>query len=102
MYARIGEWRGSAEELERWVTRSRTQVKPAVARQPGLVAALWLRDLDGPTGLTLTVWESESAMRASDGFAAATQRTTAEVSGAAVRTTRYEVVEQVAERPGSP
>ena len=95
MYARIGEWRGSAEELERWATRSRAEVKPAVARQRGLVAAFWLRDLDATAGLTLTVWEDESAMRASDGFAAATQQTTAEVSGAGVRTTRYEVVERL-------
>jgi len=101
MHARIGTWEGSAEDLDRWVARSRDEVRPAVESQPGLHGALWLLDRENARGLTITLWESEEAMRESDAFAARTQGGTANVSGARVTTTRDEVVARI-ERPGSP
>ena len=66
MFARIGTWQGSEEELDRWIDRSREQVKPRIAEDPGLVAAYWLVDRSAGKGLIVTLWESEAAMRASE------------------------------------
>ena len=43
MFARIGTWQGSPEELERWIVRGREQVKPAIRQDPGLAAVYWSR-----------------------------------------------------------
>jgi len=95
MVARIGKWDGSAEDLDRWVVRSQEQVKPAVAQQPGLEGALWLLDRDTGEALTITLWENEEAMAASERFRRQTQSKTAETSGATVTTTTYEVVDRI-------
>jgi heme-degrading monooxygenase HmoA len=92
MFARIGSWQGTPEDLERWIVRSRDEVLPAVQQQPGIAAAYCLLDRDAGRGLTITIWESEDAMRASEQFRARTQAGTAVASGAAVSTDRYEVV----------
>ena len=93
MFARIGVWEGSAEDLERWVTRSSKEVKPAVQCQPGVQGAYWLLDRPGRKALTITLWESEDAMRKSDERAASIQAGTVSVSGARVTTERYEIVD---------
>ena len=95
MVARIGKWQGSGEDLERWVVRSQDQVKPAVAQQSGLEGALWLLDRDTGEALTITLWEDEEAMAASERFRQQTQSKTAEESGASVTTATYEVVDRV-------
>jgi heme-degrading monooxygenase HmoA len=95
MFARIGTWRGTDEELERWIRRSQDGVLPAVRQQPGIAAAYCLLDREGGVGLTVTVWDSEEAMRASEQFRAGTQAGTAAASGAAVTTARYEVVASI-------
>ena len=38
MFARIGTWEGTAEELEKWILRGREQVKPNILKDPGLNA----------------------------------------------------------------
>jgi hypothetical protein len=95
MFARIGIWLGSNEELDRWITRSRDQVKPSLQSQAGVAGAYWLVDRAGQKALTITLWKSESALRASDAFAARTQATTASVSGAQVTTERFEIVDRL-------
>jgi len=93
MFARIGWWEGSPEELDRWSLRSRNEVKPAVQAQAGALGAYWLLDRSGGRALTLTLWQSEEAMRASDEAAHRIQRGTIAASGAAVTTSWYEVVD---------
>ena len=44
MCARIGTWQGSPDELGRWISRAREQVKPSDEQDPGLQAAYWLVD----------------------------------------------------------
>jgi hypothetical protein len=39
MFARIGTWQGSPEDLENWVARAGEVVKPKVQQQPGPEAA---------------------------------------------------------------
>lgn len=64
MFARIGTWQGSPDELERWISRARERVKPSVQQDPGLKVAYWLVDREGGKGLIITIWESEEAMTA--------------------------------------
>jgi len=93
MFARIGTWQGSPDELERWIARAREQVKPSVQRDPGLKSAYWLADREGGKGLIVTIWESEDAMRASEQSRARRQAATSAATGAKVTTDRFEVVD---------
>ncbi len=93
MFARIGTWRGSPDELERWISRAREQVKPSVQWDPGLKAAYWLVDRGGGKGLIITMWESAEAMRASEQSRAQRQTATLAATGAKVTTDRYEVID---------
>jgi heme-degrading monooxygenase HmoA len=92
MHARIGTWHGTAEDLDRWATRSQDDVVPQVLAVPGAKGVLLLLDRDGGSALTLTLWESEEALQASEERRAALQAGTTAASGARVETSRYEVV----------
>ena len=95
MFARIGTWQGSEEELERWIARSREQVKPRIADDPGLVAAYWLVDRTAGKGLIVTLWASETAMRASEQARRERQAAMTSNTGAVVTTDRYEVIDSL-------
>lgn len=95
MFARIGTWQGSAEELERWIQRSRAEVKPSIGKDPGLTAAYWLADREAGKGLIVTLWESEEAMRASEEARLARQAATTASTGARVTTERFEIVDSL-------
>lgn len=95
MFARIGTWEGSREDLERWIARGRTEVKPNIRQDPGLKVAYWLADRAGGKGLIVTIWESEDAMRASEEARARRQAATSAATGARVSTARYEVVDHL-------
>ena len=95
MVARIGTWQGTDEELDRWIDRSREQVKPRIAEDPGLVAAYWLVDRSAGKGLIVTLWESEASMRASEQARRERQAAMTTNTGAAVTTDRYEVIDSL-------
>lgn len=93
MYSRIGTWEGTPEELERWIARSREQVKPDIRKDPGLAAAYWLVDRAKGKGMIVTFWESREAMEASEQARLKRQSGTSAATGAQVTTERYEVVD---------
>ena len=93
MFARIGTWQGSADEVEQWIRRAREHVKPSLRQDAGLAAAYWLVDRAAGKGLIVTLWESEEAMRASEEARLRRQADTAAATGAPVTTDRYEVVD---------
>jgi len=76
--------------LENWVARAGEVVKPKVQQLPGLEAAYWLVDREGAKGLTITLWESEEAMHASEAFRSQSQVQTSDATGAEVTTERSE------------
>jgi heme-degrading monooxygenase HmoA len=92
LFARIGVWAGSPEELERWAEQT-GRVKSGVSSQPGAAGAYFLLDRESGRALTLTLWESEEARQASESFRSQSQAGTAERTGAHVATERYEVVD---------
>jgi len=73
------------------MARAGEVVKPQVQQLPGLEAAYWPADREGAKGLTITFWESEEAMRASEAFRSQSQVRTSDTTGAAVTTERFEV-----------
>src|SRR5262245_7777447 len=93
MFARIGRWRGSPDEVERWIARARSEVKPSLANDPGLKAAYWLVDREVGQALIVTIWETAGAMRASEEARARRQAAMSGATGATVTTERYEVVD---------
>ena len=95
MFARLGTWEGSPDELDQWVARAQQQVKPNVSRLPGLHAAYWLLDRPAGKGMTLTIWESKEAMDASEQFRQRSQAATSDASGARVHTEHFEVVDHL-------
>jgi heme-degrading monooxygenase HmoA len=95
MHARIGSWQGTDEELERWAQRSRAEVVPQVVATPGSRGVLLLLDRDEGRALTITLWESQQALRESEERRASIQNATSTASGARVETSRYEIVEAV-------
>jgi heme-degrading monooxygenase HmoA len=95
MFARIGTWQGSAEELERWIARGREQVKPSLLQDAGLKGAYWLVDREAGKAMIVTLWESEAAMRASEQARLKRQGAMAAATGARVSTERYEVVDSL-------
>ena len=95
MFARIGIWEGTAEELEKWIVRGREQVKPNILKDPGLNAMYWLADRKAGRGMIVTIWESEDAMNASEAARLKRQAGMAAATGAKVTTDRYEVVDSV-------
>ena len=54
MFARIGTWQGTAEELEQWIARGREQVKPSILQDGGLRAVYWLADRKAGKGMIVT------------------------------------------------
>ncbi|HJR00215.1 MAG TPA: antibiotic biosynthesis monooxygenase [Methylomirabilota bacterium] len=93
MFARLGTWQGSAEDLERWIERGREHVKPSIRQDAGLKAAYWLVDRESGKALIVTFWESEEAMRASEEARRRRQAATSAATGAQVTTERYEIVD---------
>ena len=97
MFARVGTWEGSSEELDRWVEGAK-DVKARIHEAPGLRGAYWFADRAARRGLTITIWDSEDAMQISEERRARSQGLTGQATGAQVTTARYEVVESL-ERP---
>ncbi|MEX2222704.1 MAG: hypothetical protein WEG40_12985 [Candidatus Rokuibacteriota bacterium] len=81
IFARLGSWQGSTDELERWIQRAREHVKPAIRQDAGLKAAFWLVDREGGKGL-------EEARRRR-------QTATSAATGAQVTTDRYEIIDSL-------
>ena len=95
MFARIGTWQGTAEELEQWIARGREQVKPSILQDGGLRAVYWLADRKAGKGMIVTIWETEDAMNASEAARLKRQTGMVAATGAKVTTDRYEVVDSV-------
>lgn len=96
MFARTSTWTGSAEALERWAEQMETTVKGFVQALPGNAGAFFLVDHAGQRALTLTLWESEEAAKASDAAADQRRARTIDATGVElVERGRYEVAASI-------
>ncbi len=93
MFARTSTWSGSPEALRKWAAHAASTVKGFVEGLPGNAGVEFLIDLDGGTALTLTLWDTEDAARATDKFADQSRASTTAATGAElVAQGSYEVV----------
>jgi hypothetical protein len=93
MFARTSTWSGSPEALQKWADNAVSTVKGFIAGLPGNAGAIFLIDWDGGTALTLTLWDSDDAARATDEFAERSRAATVAATGTAlVSRGSYEVV----------
>jgi heme-degrading monooxygenase HmoA len=93
MFARTSTWSGSPEALQSWSDNAVSKVMDFVAGLPGNAGAVFLVDRDGGTALTLTLWDSEDAARATDQFAEQSRAATVAATGTElVARGSYEVV----------
>jgi hypothetical protein len=93
MFARTSIWSGSPEALQKWADNAVSTVMGFVTALPGNAGAVFLIDRDNGTALTLTLWESDDAARATDRFAEQSRATTVAATGTElVSRGSYEVV----------
>ncbi len=96
MFVRTSTWSGSQEELERWTQAVIEKVKPFVQGLPGNVGAYFVMDRESGEAMTITVWESEAAAKATDTAANQSRSRTMEGTGVnLVRKGQYEVVASI-------
>lgn len=96
MYARTSTWTGAPETLDKWVNHVRERVAPMVAGLPENAGAYFFVDRDGGGALTLTLWDSEEAARASDQTADKSRDSTVAATGVElVARGRFEVVTKI-------
>ena len=81
MFARTSTWSGSPEALQKWADNAVSNVRGFVEGLPGNAGAVFLIDRDGGTALTLTLWESDDAARATDQFAEQSRAATVAATG---------------------
>ena len=70
MFARVSEVSGPTDQLDRGIAGFHDQVVPALKSMDGFVRAYLLVDRSSGKTLSITVWETEDAMQASEEAAA--------------------------------
>lgn len=100
MFARVTTIQGPPESVDESVIVTREKALPQARQIPGFKGALTLVDRTSGKGLTITLWESEDALRTSDEAANKIRSdAVAAITGAeVVSVDRYEVA--IDEREG--
>ena len=92
MHGRITFLEGSPEQLEEGIEFVRSTILPAARELEGFRGILSLSDRASGKGLTITLWETEEAMRASEERANQMRDEAARALGGAIAgVERYEV-----------
>jgi heme-degrading monooxygenase HmoA len=101
MWVRVSRFEGgSAEQFAEGMRYIEENVLPAVRAMPGFQGVLSLSTGDRGAGLTLTFWESEQALQASEDAANRLRGEAAEAGGDRIASVeRYEVVIDEAPAP---
>jgi hypothetical protein len=93
MFARTSTWSGSPEALQKWADNAVSNVRGFVEGLAGNAGAVFLIDRDSGTAITLTLWDSDDAARATDQFAEQSRAATVAATGTElVSRGSYEVV----------
>lgn len=93
MFARTSTWTGSDEALGRWAEQAEIKVRPFIVGLEGNAGAFFFIDRAGGRALTLTLWSTEEAARASDEAADRSRAETVAAAGVELyERGQYEVV----------
>jgi heme-degrading monooxygenase HmoA len=92
MFARVSTFQGTSEQLDESTRQAIQQIVPAARRLAGFQGVLSLIDRATGKSITMTLWQDEEAMRASEDAANRLRAQGAEASGeSVVSVERYEV-----------
>ena len=93
MHARVSTLQGSTDQIDEGIDRIRDMTLPAVKEIEGFKGICSLVDRQTGKGITITLWESDTEMQASEEEANRIRREAAEHLGATGEPTveRYEV-----------
>jgi heme-degrading monooxygenase HmoA len=81
MFARVSTYQGPPEQLDQGINHARERILPAVRNLPGFSGVLFLADHQSGKALSITLWESEKAMRDSEEEAGRLRQESAEAGG---------------------
>jgi heme-degrading monooxygenase HmoA len=81
MFARTSTWSGSPEALQKWADNAASTVRGFVEGLPGNAGVEFLIDRDHGQALTLTLWNTDEAARATDQFAEQSRAATVAATG---------------------
>ena len=92
MFARVSTYTGTSDEIDEAIRQVRENVLPSVEQLDGYKGASFLVDRQNGKSLSVTLWESEEAMRTSEEAANSLRSEVADALGTQmVGVERYEV-----------
>jgi heme-degrading monooxygenase HmoA len=92
MHARVSTFEGTPESVDRAIEQGE-EIAPAVKAMAGSKGLIFLADRSAGRSISITLWETEEAMRATEEAANRLRRDAAEAAGESVtRVDRYEVI----------
>ena len=92
MHARVSTYQGSPDQIDEGVRYAREIIVPRAQEMDGFQGVYFLVDRQSGKGLSITLWESEEVMRASEEAANQLRSESAEASGEEILgVERYEV-----------
>jgi heme-degrading monooxygenase HmoA len=95
MFARVSTFQGPPDRTAEGIRVAREQILPVARLQDGFLGILLLFDRESGRSLSVTLWESEEEMKASEDAARRARTESAEAAGEIiVGVERYEVVLQ--------
>jgi heme-degrading monooxygenase HmoA len=96
MFARVSRYRGITHDPDEFRRASEEKIVPQVQSLPGFVGLQVLQDADSDQSLSITYWETQDAMRASEEEANRIREEGNELTGGeTVQVERFEVVLRV-------
>jgi heme-degrading monooxygenase HmoA len=81
MFARVSTYEGPPDQMDQGINHARERILPAVRNVAGFSGVLFLADRQTGKALSITLWESEKAMRDSEEEASRLRQESAEASG---------------------
>ena len=91
MFARVSTYEGPPDRMQEGISHARERILPAVRNIAGFSGVLFLADRETGKALSITLWESEQAMRDSE-EASRLRSESAEAGGETIAgVERYEV-----------
>src|SRR5437870_3955427 len=95
MQARVTKFEGSPDHLDAAIKLVKETIVPAAKKLQGFKGGYWLVDRASGKGFSVTLFESEAALKASEDAAAQLRSGVAQTSGAKITgVEQYEVVAQ--------
>jgi heme-degrading monooxygenase HmoA len=92
VHARVSTYQGPADQIDEGVRHAQESILPRIQEMDGFQGVYFLVDRQSGKGLSITLWESEEAMRASEEAANQLRSESAEASGEEILgVERYEV-----------